>query len=95
VEFYTNGVGWTPLDVALANLLTSPEQQKWYFGNLDARRLTWSRGRDLTLAPKQDAGPVNAMQKVYVEIDGKPHTAWDRKFTYTSGGAATASLPSR
>ena len=31
-----------------------------------------------------DGGPVNAMQKVYVEIDGKPHTAWERKFTYRS-----------
>jgi transglutaminase-like putative cysteine protease len=86
VEFYANGLGWVPLDVALADLLPTQEQQAWYFGNLDARRVTWSYGRDLTLAPRQDAGPVNAMHKVYVEIDGKPHTAWDRKFTYT--GAA-------
>jgi transglutaminase-like putative cysteine protease len=83
VEFYARGLGWIPLDVALADLLPTREQQEWYFGNLDARRLTWSRGRDLTLAPKQDAGPVNAMHKVYVEIDGKPHTTWERKFTYT------------
>jgi hypothetical protein len=26
------------------------------------------------------------MQKVYVEIDGKPSTAWERKFTYRSLG---------
>jgi transglutaminase-like putative cysteine protease len=84
VEFYADGLGWVPLDVALADLLPSREQQDWYFGNLDARRVTWSYGRDLTLAPKQDAGPVNAMHKVYVEIDGKPHTAWDRKLTYRS-----------
>jgi transglutaminase-like putative cysteine protease len=88
IEFYTKGNGWTPLDVALADLLPAQEQQDRYFGFLDARRVTWSYGRDLTLAPKQDAGPVNAMHKVYVEIDGKPHTAWDRKFTYRAGAPA-------
>jgi transglutaminase-like putative cysteine protease len=84
IEFYAGGVGWVPLDVALADLLPTKERQDWYFGNLENRRVTWTYGRDLTLAPKQDAGPVNAMHKVYVEIDGKPHTAWDRKLTYTS-----------
>ncbi len=84
IEFHAPGHGWIPLDVALADLLPAREQQEWYFGNLEPRRVTWSYGRDLTLAPKQDAGPVNAMHKVYVEIDGKPHTAWDRKFTYRS-----------
>jgi transglutaminase-like putative cysteine protease len=84
IQFYAKGPGWIPLDVAIADLLPSQSQQEWYFGNLDARRLTWSYGRDLTLAPKQDAGPVNAMTKVYVEIDGKPHTGWDRRFTYIS-----------
>ena len=72
------------VDVALADLLPTKQQQDWYFGNLDVRRVTWSIGRDLTLAPPQDAGPVNAMHKVYVELDGKPHAAWDRKLTFRS-----------
>jgi transglutaminase-like putative cysteine protease len=83
VDLYVRGIGWIPLDVALADLLPDRAQQEYYFGNLEPRRLTWSYGRDLVLAPKQDGPPVNAMHKVYVEIDGKPHTAWDRKFTYT------------
>lgn len=87
IQFYAAGQGWVPLDVALANLLSTHEQQEWYFGNLEARRVTWSYGRDLMLAPKQDGGPVNAMQKVYVEIDGKPYTTWERKFTYSSMGS--------
>jgi transglutaminase-like putative cysteine protease len=87
VEFYAGGIGWVPLDVALADLLPTKPQQEFYFGGLDNRRVTWSMGRDLTLAPKQDAGPVNAMHKVYVEIDGAPHTAWERKLLYTGGGA--------
>lgn len=86
VEFWAEGLGWVPLDVALADLLPTREKQEWYFGNLDARRVTLSYGRDLILAPRQDAGPVNAMHKVYVEIDGRPHDAWDRKLTYRSAG---------
>lgn len=85
VQFYARGIGWVPLDVAIADLMPSKGQQEYYFGNLDARRVAWSYGRDLTLAPKQDAGPVNAMHKVYVELDGKPYTTWERKFTYRSG----------
>jgi len=86
VQVWAKGIGRIPLDVALADLLPDPAQQERYFGTLDARRVAWSYGRDLTLAPKQDAGPVNAMHKVYVEIDGAPHTAWERKFTYTTAG---------
>ena len=81
IQFYAKGLGWVPLDVALADLL--PEaQQASYFGGLDERRVTWSYGRDLTLEPAQAGPPVNAMHKVYVEIDGQPFTGWDRKFTY-------------
>ena len=53
--------------------------------NIDERRVTWSRGRDLTLSPHQDAGPVNALAKAYVEVDGKPATekeVWTRKLTF-------------
>jgi len=57
----------------------------YYFGNIDERRVTWSRGRDLTLSPKQDAGPVNMLAKAYVEIDGKlaaEKEVWTRKLTF-------------
>ena len=81
IQFFAKGIGWVPLDVALADLL--PEaQQASYFGMLEPRRVTWSYGRDLTLAPAQAGPPVNAMHKVYMEIDGQPFTGWDRKFTY-------------
>jgi transglutaminase-like putative cysteine protease len=54
----------------------------YYFGNLDERRVTWSMGRDLILQPPQDDGPVNALVKIYVEVDGKQSTNWTREFTY-------------
>ncbi len=64
-----------------------PEPQKvdYYFGNLDARRVTWSTGRDLVLEPKPAASPINALPKAYVEVDGKAlaeKTGWTRKLTY-------------
>lgn len=59
-----------------------PAWVDYYFGNLEARRVTWSLGRDLTLEPRQSAGPVNAIPKGYVEIDGKELTGWERKMTY-------------
>lgn len=84
VESYFHGLGWCPIDVALADLLTGHSKQQFYFGNLEARRLTWSYGRDVTLGPRQSTGPLNAFYKVHVEVDGQLHTAWERKFTFAS-----------
>jgi transglutaminase-like putative cysteine protease len=72
----TTGDGYTGADKAKVD---------YYFGNIDERRVTWSRGRDLTLSPKQDAGPVNALAKAYVEVDGKAAAekeVWTRKLTF-------------
>ncbi len=54
----------------------------FYFGNLDDRRVVWSVGRDLVLQPPQDDGPVNALAKAYVEVDGKVSPDWTRELTY-------------
>jgi hypothetical protein len=59
-----------------------PAKVDYYFGNLDERRVAWSTGRDLMLQPPQEAGPVNAMAKMYVEADGRPHPDWTRQLTY-------------
>jgi len=62
-----------------------PARVNYYFGNLDERRVVWSRNRDLIMNPKQDGDPVNALPKAYVEVDGKEHpekTGWVRKLTY-------------
>lgn len=61
-----------------------PKSVEYYFGNLEPRRVTWSRGRDLQLQPAQAGGPVNAMSKAYIEVDGKelPAAQWTRKLTF-------------
>jgi hypothetical protein len=69
-----------------------PAKVEYYFGNLDDRRVTWSTGRDLMLSPRQEAGPVNALPKAYVEVDGKvlPEGAagWSRKLTFREKSGA-------
>ncbi len=106
VEFFAPGIGWVPLDVAVADIFAGTfelnaanktlvalttadgcqgnDQAKvnYYFGNLDERRIVWSVGRDLMLNPKQDSGPVNALAKAHIEIDGKVHKDWSRKLTF-------------
>ena len=72
----TTGDGYRGADMARVN---------YYFGNLDERRVTWSRGRDLILSPRQDGGPVNAIAKAYVEVDGQSvpdGKGWTRKLTF-------------
>jgi len=62
---------------------------EYYFGNIDDRRVVWSRGRDLKLAGAA-AGPVNALPKAYVEADGKPlkeKEGWTRKLTFQESAA--------
>lgn len=67
-----------------ANGYAGPDQAMvdYYFGNLDARRVTWTLGRDLVFEPKQSAGPVNMNAKGYVEADGKELAKFDRKMTF-------------
>jgi hypothetical protein len=36
----------------------------------------------LMMQPPQDSGPINALAKAHVEVDGKPHADWTREFTY-------------
>lgn len=59
-----------------------PSKVDYYFGNLDERRVTWSTGRDLIMQPPQNDGPVNALAKMYVEIDGKESNDWTRELSY-------------
>jgi transglutaminase-like putative cysteine protease len=59
---------------------------RYYFGNLEERRVLWSVGRDLKLDPPPACGTVNALAKAHVEVDGKPlaeKEGWTRKLTYS------------
>lgn len=86
-DFKTNADNEKLVRLTTGDGFQGPDKKKieYYFGNLDDRRVTWSRGRDLMLTPRQEAGPVNALAKAYVEVDGKVHpekTGWVRKLTF-------------
>ncbi len=79
-EFFLNGIGWVPVDISEA--WKDPKKHDYFFGALDANRVQFSVGRDLTLQPKQDGGPLNYFIYPYVEVDGKPFEGIERKFSY-------------
>jgi transglutaminase-like putative cysteine protease len=67
-----------------------PSMVDYYFGNLDARRVTWHRGRDLVLPDGPRAGPLNALPKAWVEVDGAAlpeNQGWTRKLTFRQLGS--------
>jgi transglutaminase-like putative cysteine protease len=81
VEFYVYGFGWVPMDPILGSgaspggLFIAFEDRSRYFGNLDSRRVAFSRGFTV-LSPMTQSGryaspakPV-ALQSFYEEASG-------------------------
>jgi transglutaminase-like putative cysteine protease len=81
VQFFVPNYGWVPMDIAAAN--TNPAKRDFYFSGLDNRRVHFSEGRDLDVAPKQDGPRLNLLIIGYVEVDGKPHDSFQRVLKYT------------
>jgi uncharacterized protein (TIGR03000 family) len=82
--FSPDGKRWLPVDISEANRAkeTNPKMVAYYFGNLTEDRVTFTTGRDLTLQPPQAGSPVNYLIYPYVEVDGKPYSTVERKFSY-------------
>ena len=83
-ELYVRGYGWVPVDASEA--AKDPTRRGYFFGHHDEDRLEFSRGRHLTLNPAQKGPPLNFFVYPYAELDGRPHEAIDRKFTFTDRG---------
>ncbi|WP_345221392.1 transglutaminase domain-containing protein [Hymenobacter koreensis] len=79
-EFYTAATGWVPIDASEA--AKNPAQREYFFGAHDENRVEFTRGRDLTLAPRQQAGPLNYFIYPYAELDGQPYTGLTNQFRY-------------
>ncbi len=82
-EFYLPGYGWVPVDPSdvlkfhLKNECDkdSPElleAQQYFFGAQTETYVDFYHGRDVTLNPAQDGGPLNYFMYPYAEVDGKP-----------------------
>lgn len=79
-EFYIQGTGWVPIDASEA--WQNPPKHDYYFGALDENRVRFTRGRDLTLNPKQTEGPVNYAVYPYAELDGKAYSGLTQEFSF-------------
>ncbi|MGA8101004.1 MAG: transglutaminase domain-containing protein [Candidatus Acidiferrales bacterium] len=87
-EFYLKGYGWVPIDASEA--WKDPSKKDFFFGALDANRVQFSVGRDLTLATPQTGPPLNYFIYPYVEVDGKPFTHVSKKFAFKDWSANVA-----
>lgn len=80
---------WIPVDISEAD--KHPEKTEFFYGHLDADRITFSRGRQITL-PNMQGEPLNYLpSSAYVEVDGKPLAEGvSRKLTYRTEPAPAA-----
>mgnify|MGYP001764202499 CR=1 FL=1 len=81
--FYDDSLkAWIPVDISEAD--KHPEKSEFFYGHLDADRITFSTGRDVRL-PEMQGPPLNYLPcGAYVEVDGLPLTGGvTRTLTYT------------
>ena len=79
-EFYAGRLGWVPVDISEA--WKAKEKENYFFGSVDANRVQFSTGRDITLSPKQDGAALNYFVYPYVEVDGKSYEKLDKQFSF-------------
>src|SRR5262245_44999480 len=70
-EVYLPGTGWFAVDATEAWKRDDPVERSFYFGNLDANRVQFTTGRDISLVPPQRSGPVDTFIFPLAEIAGK------------------------
>ena len=79
-EFYARKPGWIPVDISEA--WKAKQKEDYFFGSVDANRVQFSSGRDVTLSPKQDGSALNYFVYPYVEIDGKAYDKLEKHFSF-------------
>ncbi len=83
-EFEVNEHSQPRADLAVPDGYTAPDQGRveYYFGNLEARRVSWHWGGDLKL-PRQRGEMLDWNTTGYAEVDGRPAPEIvTRKLTY-------------
>jgi transglutaminase-like putative cysteine protease len=82
-EFYLPNYGWVSVDPSdIAKLMLNENldindtkvltARDYFFGAQTETYIDLSTGRDITLNPEQDAGPLNYFMYPYAEVDGEP-----------------------
>jgi hypothetical protein len=57
--------------VDISEAWKNQSRREYYFGAHDVNRVQFSRGRDITLSPKQAGEPLNYFVYPYVEVAGQ------------------------
>ena len=90
-EFYVNGFGWVPVDPALASGVPFDtgvaDKGRWYFGNLDAYHIAFSRGYQ-TKAPMLPNGKTTEKVRSYAF-----RSIWEESTSNISGYSALWRIP--
>jgi hypothetical protein len=85
--FHDDTSGWVPVDISEAD--KHPEKTEFFYGHLDADRITFSRGREIRL-PGMTGPPLNYLPAgAYVEVDGSPHPSVNRNLSYSVSNPVT------
>ena len=79
-EFYLNGTGWVPVDASEA--WKNPAKRDYFFGAHDVNRVFFTYGRDISLSPEQHGDPLNYFIYPYAELNGKPFSGIQTKFSF-------------
>jgi transglutaminase-like putative cysteine protease len=79
-EFYAKGIGWVPVDASEA--AKDPSRREYFFGAHDENRIELSKGRDVTLEPKQRGQDLNFFVYPYAEVDGKTFEGVEHQASY-------------
>jgi len=79
-EFYAKGIGWVPVDASEA--AKDPSRREYFFGAHDENRIELSKGRDVTLEPRQRGQDLNFFVYPYAEVDGKAFEGVEYQVSY-------------
>jgi transglutaminase-like putative cysteine protease len=80
-EVFLPEVGWFAVDVSEAWKRSDPNERGFYFGNLDANRVQFTTGRDVSLVPLQRTGTVDRFIFPLAELAGRREDV-DLKFCF-------------
>ncbi len=89
VQYYVPNTGWVAMDASAGD--TTAGAMDYYFSGIDQNRVRFAEGRDLDIGDKKSGRRVNLIIGAYVEVDGAPHTAFDRKMVFTQVKAPAVS----
>ncbi len=69
-EFYVDDYGWVPVDISEA--IKYPEKDDYYFGRIDANRVAFTIGRDISIESSLDGQKMNYFIYPYALLDNEP-----------------------